>query len=398
MDGRLLTAVALASVVAASSVRGSRSDSLDPPPLVVPPLRVGLPRPMRSDGRFAPCSGGSRGVVRSGRVDRGLQLLSRFGTCIEFDAEKPPRSGSVLSTYRVEDLPQAVQITEISVERLALGDAVYFVKIAGGAVWVHESRIQNIWDKDRKKWILNSSFRGSLGVTRRGRVVPVTPVVLALPSRCRWCGLKVVDGRVESGAINEQGESEVDWMTEAGDFGCDRSPETSEDGVGSHEAPERYPGGSRSFVDEGFVNGHWGSEGSGLWITDGTRMLLLQRSAEVQKPGTWAFPGGAVPVNRKTGRPRSPRASAIAEAKEELRRLPTGIRVSREPVAIYRARDGSSFRYATFRGQVVPQAANRYRPTLNEEHDAWGWFDREEALDLLLHPGVRWFLETRVRL
>jgi len=60
-----------------------------------------------------------------------------------------------------------------------------------------------------------------------------------------------------------------------------------------------------------------------------------------------------------------------------------------------RPKDGSAFRYTTFAGRVVPEAANRYVPTLNHEHDDWGWLDREEALDLPLHPGVRWLLAQR---
>lgn len=47
---------------------------------------------------------------------------------------------------------------------------------------------------------------------------------------CRFCKRGVLDGSEESGYTGD----DPDWMTEDGDFGCDYSPETSEDGVGSH--------------------------------------------------------------------------------------------------------------------------------------------------------------------
>jgi len=148
--------------------------------------------------------------------------------------------------------------------------------------------------------------------------------------------------------------------------------------------------GSRAFVDEGFVNGHWGSEGAGLLVTDGRRMLLLRRSWDSEQPETWGIPGGAVPVDEETGHPRSPRSTAIAEAREEMSHLPAGIRIDEEPLAVYKAMDGSGFRYTTFLARCKPEAANRFSPTLNDEHDDWGWFEMEDALDLDLHPGVRW--------
>ena len=160
------------------------------------------------------------------------------------------------------------------------------------------------------------------------------------------------------------------------------------------------PQGSASCVDEGFVGGHWGSEGSGLLITDGVRMLLARRSDRpgrfgVDQPGTWGIPGGAVPVDDRTDRPRSARASAIAETKEELGHLPSHIQIDQKPVAVYKARDGSGFQYSTFVGRIKSEVANRYSPVLNWEHTEWGWFERDDALDLELHPGVRWLLDQR---
>ena len=50
---------------------------------------------------------------------------------------------------------------------------------------------------------------------------------------CRHCGLEIYDARNVSGAES------ADWATARGrfrdDFGCDDSPDTCEEGVGSHE-------------------------------------------------------------------------------------------------------------------------------------------------------------------
>jgi len=61
---------------------------------------------------------------------------------------------------------------------------------------------------------------------------------------CLWCRQHVVSGRKESGATNPL---DAAWMTPlerdydvyvgGGDFGCDQSPETCEDGCGGHARP-----------------------------------------------------------------------------------------------------------------------------------------------------------------
>lgn len=54
---------------------------------------------------------------------------------------------------------------------------------------------------------------------------------------CRQCDSVIVDGRADSGA------TEYDPMTLGGDYGCDESPDTNEDGVGGHELAELGPAG-----------------------------------------------------------------------------------------------------------------------------------------------------------
>lgn len=51
---------------------------------------------------------------------------------------------------------------------------------------------------------------------------------------CVFCRKHLVDGREESGFTGVG----PDWMTPDGDFGCDRAPETGEEGVGSHRILE----------------------------------------------------------------------------------------------------------------------------------------------------------------
>lgn len=47
--------------------------------------------------------------------------------------------------------------------------------------------------------------------------------------RCLYCRQRLVDGAKESGFTGG-----VDYMTDDGDYGCDRSPDSNEAGVGSH--------------------------------------------------------------------------------------------------------------------------------------------------------------------
>ncbi|MEN6550006.1 MAG: hypothetical protein ABFE07_28515 [Armatimonadia bacterium] len=53
------------------------------------------------------------------------------------------------------------------------------------------------------------------------------------PGPCLWCGLWVVSGREVAGATNPYDPC---WHAD-GDFGCDESPETGEDGCGDHARP-----------------------------------------------------------------------------------------------------------------------------------------------------------------
>lgn len=147
-----------------------------------------------------------------------------------------------------------------------------------------------------------------------------------------------------------------------------------------------------TWADEGWVGAHWGSAGSGLLLTTGSRVLLLLRSEEVADPGVWGIPGGAIPRDRRTGERMDPLVSAHREAEEEL-----GTVVPRYEVMgrlVNRAPDG--FVYVTIIGRVTEAQADALDPPLNWESDDWLWATEEQLNRLDLHPGVAWVLSEAV--
>lgn len=61
----------------------------------------------------------------------------------------------------------------------------------------------------------------------RGEVVPMEP------GPCLWCGQWVTVGREEAGSTSPYDPA---WQVD-GDYGCNESPETNEDGCGDHIRP-----------------------------------------------------------------------------------------------------------------------------------------------------------------
>ena len=55
---------------------------------------------------------------------------------------------------------------------------------------------------------------------------------------CLWCGQWVESRREEAGAPAESEAYDACWATEDGDFGCNMSPDSSEDGCGDHARPQ----------------------------------------------------------------------------------------------------------------------------------------------------------------
>jgi 8-oxo-dGTP pyrophosphatase MutT (NUDIX family) len=136
-------------------------------------------------------------------------------------------------------------------------------------------------------------------------------------------------------------------------------------------------------ADEGIVGERWGSQGSGLLLTTGSKILLLHRSPHVKEPGTWGIPGGAVPIDTETGQPKDVLQSALHEAEEEMSSVPPHRIIDQ-----YVYRESSGFRYTTFIGAVAPDIDKRWAPQFNWEHDQHGWFIESDLRDLNLHFGV----------
>jgi 8-oxo-dGTP pyrophosphatase MutT (NUDIX family) len=142
------------------------------------------------------------------------------------------------------------------------------------------------------------------------------------------------------------------------------------------------------WVDVGYVGEHYGTAGSGILYFHDIYILLLKRSGEVVSPYVWGVPGGAIPVDSRTGHPMDPLQSALKEAREEMGRLPPG--GDAQPSDVHVAEDPiSHFRYTTYSIELAEVAFFGWEPRLNWEHDDWGWFTVHEALmQLDLHPGV----------
>jgi 8-oxo-dGTP pyrophosphatase MutT (NUDIX family) len=153
--------------------------------------------------------------------------------------------------------------------------------------------------------------------------------------------------------------------------------------------------GSRAMVDEGLVDGYWGSQGAGALITTGERCLLLKRSWDVLDPGLWGVPGGAVPVDDETGEAADLLETAMQEAQEEAELDLRGVgNVTGKTVFV--APNGR-FRYTTFVLRVPSAWASRAKPRLNWESSDWGWFSAQEVERLreegALHPGVSFTMD-----
>ena len=107
--------------------------------------------------------------------------------------------------------------------------------------------------------------------------------------------------------------------------------------------------------------------GAGLLIyrpEDG-RLLLTRRSREGSNPGVWDTAGGGVEAGETV------MEAAIREGVEELGGLPR-LKVETEPVWWA---PNPYFAFALFIARME-RGQKAWKPALNEEHDAYGWFSR----------------------
>ena len=74
-----------------------------------------------------------------------------------------------------------------------------------------------------------SRFHARMGI----KAVPAAPGVGSDPGECLWCGEEVTSERDAAGCTRPDDPA---WAAD-GDFGCGKSPETTDDGVGDHARP-----------------------------------------------------------------------------------------------------------------------------------------------------------------
>ena len=115
-----------------------------------------------------------------------------------------------------------------------------------------------------------------------------------------------------------------------------------------------------------------------MFVTPDNKVLLMLRAAKAAQDGDhvgdWAFPGGGLEDGEDN------ETAARRELKEEAGVEFTGALT----YWTRRIRDGVDF--TTF----IVRVPEPFTPTLNDEHDDWGWFPRTAALNLnTLHPGPR---------
>lgn len=137
------------------------------------------------------------------------------------------------------------------------------------------------------------------------------------------------------------------------------------------------------FCSAGHV--HWGPiGGAGILfrcVKDGVPTFLLQqRSKSVDYAGTWGIPGGAIREGETA------QAAAQREVEEEL-----GVRPEFhiEGVVVQDCGGGWPFH------MMIADVRHCFPAYCVRETDATGWFTFAEIYNLLLHPGLRGWLEQQ---
>lgn len=118
---------------------------------------------------------------------------------------------------------------------------------------------------------------------------------------------------------------------------------------------------------------------AGILFRDPLRNLLLLRRVAGHFPGYWALPGGK--IEEGESREQAARRETLEETGHEYRGELKRLAQRRDDVVDF----------TTFTART-----NRFKPGLNEEHDAFLWVTPKEALNLKLHPGVRDVLTSRL--
>ena len=108
-------------------------------------------------------------------------------------------------------------------------------------------------------------------------------------------------------------------------------------------------------------------------------IFLCLRSKHVTFSNTWGIPGGKIEPEE------SEIDAAIREINEELGSTPE---VSECEVIDALIFDSPSLSYTTFIVDISLQEKEKWKPSLNKEHDKYEWFEID-SLPKNLHPGVK---------
>lgn len=114
---------------------------------------------------------------------------------------------------------------------------------------------------------------------------------------------------------------------------------------------------------------YWGSEGAGIFFTNGDKVLLLKRSDKGDGAGTWGLPGGKLEDGE------SPIDAAQRESKEECGKF-KGQRVGE-----IEEKDGLH-KWTTYFFRIEKP----FKCKLSDEHTEYKWTKIEDIKSLKLHP------------
>lgn len=131
------------------------------------------------------------------------------------------------------------------------------------------------------------------------------------------------------------------------------------------------------------------SEGSGICIyfddpeTGRNILLLLRNEQDPSVENTWCIPGGGVEATEDI------LTAAKREVEEETKILPDDYTI-KSTSPIYTDQPTPTFKFHTFSASCDPESI---KPTLNDEHTKWAWYNNKN-LPTPLHPGFRRFLDS----
>ena len=136
--------------------------------------------------------------------------------------------------------------------------------------------------------------------------------------------------------------------------------------------------------DKNSVNNFYGSRGAGILLLcpEDNTIFLVQRSSQVNEPGSWGVPGGKVEDGEELLQ------AAKREAFEEVGGLPSSINLLNK--IDYK---NNKFSYTTFIFSVSLSNKKNWRPVLNWESSDYDWFSID-SLPSNLHFGVKFLVNN----